>query len=88
MSESKKSLLLIFIFSPILDISELVDYQDYNEIILASKKILIEKNDINWEKEYPDPEDTMALHRFSWLLTSLLKQKSKKTALKLQNHCI
>ena len=47
----------------------------YN-IKLASKKISFLKNNIIWDRTYNDPEDTMALHRFGWLLELLVNEKN------------
>ena len=50
-------------------------------IVLASKTFHIKKsNEIDWNYQYIDDEDTMALHRFSWLLLNKQKIELKKYA--------
>ena len=46
------------------------------KIYLASLKFSLErKNKIDWDYKYEDPEDTMSLHRFGWLLINAEKIK-------------
>lgn len=45
-------------------------------IFLASKSIVIKNNKFDWRKHYRDKEDTMALHRFGWLLRLLSENPS------------
>jgi len=55
----------------------------YFEINLAQKIFFIGvDNPIIWDKNYSDPEDTMALHRFGWLLQLLANQTSSELASK------
>jgi len=46
------------------------------EFYLASKKFSLKHNNkINWDHKYKDPENTMSLHRFGWLLINAEKIK-------------
>jgi len=44
---------------------------------LASKNIKFKNNKISWIKIYNDPEDTMSLHRFGWLLKMLVDKENE-----------
>ena len=52
-------------------------FHSNNILKLASRNLEFKGNKIPWENSYKDPEDTMALHRFGWLLNILVDNQEK-----------